>query len=357
MANYIPPTPPSLGSVDPGELYIDLQSRTTWLGVGPTEDPGGSSLISDLYGTLSYIDTNLVETKAYIDSGDALTIARNGTRAPTADTPWGSKKITALAQPTANQDAATKKYVDDTVAIGSQGAGYTEFTRGMVMMFSGSASLIGVGKLVGWYLCNGATYSIPAVPPATGNINYTVPDLRDRLVIASGGSLAVGAKNGLYGTTGAGTPHKHVIGNHALTAAQLPAHAHPVSITSGGESVTHTHTFSGSGSTNETGDHHHTTAMWGTNTNVDAPQKGDGTTTASLNTSTAGKHTHSVTISGTTAGRNVGHTHLVSGNTSNNTGGGATHTHTCDNETVHTHPTSMEVVPYYALAFIIYLPL
>lgn len=43
---------------------------------------------------------------------DTTSIARDGSRAPTANTPWGSFKITSLADPTLAQDAATKNYVD-----------------------------------------------------------------------------------------------------------------------------------------------------------------------------------------------------------------------------------------------------
>ena len=39
----------------------------------------------------------------------------NGTNSPTANINWGGFKITNLLDPTANQDAATKKYVDDSV--------------------------------------------------------------------------------------------------------------------------------------------------------------------------------------------------------------------------------------------------
>ena len=73
----------------------------------------------------------------------------------------------------------------------------------------------------------------------------------------------------------------------------------------------HTHTFSGSGNTNETGEHDH---------KVGSPAKVDGSKSdgrfyydisGGRPTSKAGNHTHTVSVSGSTGGSG-GHGHTVS---------------------------------------------
>jgi hypothetical protein len=43
--------------------------------------------------------------RTYVDTSDALRLARDGSAPPTADTPWGSRKITVLGDGTADSDA------------------------------------------------------------------------------------------------------------------------------------------------------------------------------------------------------------------------------------------------------------
>jgi hypothetical protein len=75
-----------------------------------------------------------------------------------------SGKIMNLVDPTANQDAATKLYVD-----------VTSFPIGGIVMWSG----VGVTLPSNWKLCDGTTYG-----------SVTTPDLRSRFVM---GATAVGA--------------------------------------------------------------------------------------------------------------------------------------------------------------------
>lgn len=75
---------------------------------------------------------------------------------------------------------------------------------GLIAMWSGSS------LPSGWTLCNGV-----AVARSDGTGNITPPDLRDRFVIASGGSYATGSVGG-----------NAVI---SLSQAQMPAHTHAAS--------------------------------------------------------------------------------------------------------------------------------
>ena len=78
-----------------------------------------------------------------------------------------SGKIVNLVNPSSNQDAATKLYVD-----------ITSFPIGGIVMWSGA----GVTLPSNWKLCDGTTYG-----------SVTTPDLRSRFVI---GATAVGASGG-----------------------------------------------------------------------------------------------------------------------------------------------------------------
>jgi microcystin-dependent protein len=81
---------------------------------------------------------------------------------------------------------------------------------GGIIIWSGSAAAIPAG----WLLCDGTSGT---------------PNLRDRFVVGAGSTYAVGA------TGGAATV--------ALATANLPAHTHTFSGTTGGQSVDHSHAF------------------------------------------------------------------------------------------------------------------
>jgi microcystin-dependent protein len=86
---------------------------------------------------------------------------------------------------------------------------------GLIAMWSGAT------LPSGWTLCNGVAV---ALSDGTGNI--TPPDLRDRFVIASGGSYAIGAKGGAVAIS--------------LSQANMPAHTHAASMDAQGN---HAHTL------------------------------------------------------------------------------------------------------------------
>tara|TARA_B110000977_G_scaffold31713_1_gene42052 strand:- start:1980 stop:2720 length:741 start_codon:yes stop_codon:yes gene_type:complete len=139
---------------------------------------------------------------------------------------------------------------------------------GGIIMWSGSVGSIPTG----WVLCNGSSGS---------------PDLRNRFVVGAGSSYAVNATGGTDSVS--------------LSTANLPAHSH---------------SFSGSGTTDTAGNHRHD--------NVakplinDAGRDGDsGSTSTGLEeydkfggvTGYAGDHTHTVSISGTTGNQGSGTSH------------------------------------------------
>jgi hypothetical protein len=200
---------PVPGTTHPGDLYVDLQSRQLWLGVDPAVDANESVLVSDMLALQAADTTTLNNAKAYTDS-------QITTRAPVSHTHTSSQITDFTAAVTA---VAT--------AIPS-----ISYTRGMIMMWSGSLAEIGVGSLAGWSLCDGS--------------NGT-PDLRDRFILGAG-NLAVGARNPITSVnTSLAGAHTPVIQGHVLSWGEVGAHYHNVSVSgsgnflSGGRTAGHTH--------------------------------------------------------------------------------------------------------------------
>src|SRR4029077_4491667 len=287
---------PTPGAAKPGNLYADLQSRTLWLGVDPAVDPNQAVLISDIIALEADIDQCLIDAKAYTDT-------RINTRAPTVHNHTSSQITDFVAAVTA-------------VASGIPSLSYT---RGMIMIYSGSLSDIGVGPLAGWSLCDGS--------------NGT-PDLRDKFVIGAGNKLPGTANPLLSLVAPSAGSHIHVINGTALGTNEMPYHshggitgymshdhAHSVNINTGGENTGHTHNAIGN-----------------------FPGCGD---TTSLQSQGAG---HPATGQFGTTDRNVGHYHNVSGGTSGVNqnhyhgipaeGGGGAHAHTEQYAGDHSHTMS-----------------
>jgi len=185
---------------------------------------------------------------------------------------------------------------------------------GFIGMWSGSEVAIPIG----WGLCDGSSGK---------------PDLRDRFIVGSGTTYAVGA------TGGANT----VI----LTEAQLPSHAHDFSGSGSSDAVdlSHTHTFSGT--TSNAGSHVHSrnSASFSTASSAPSSTTGGWTVvtpdggTSTTNTNSIGDHAH--TYSGNTSSFAGNHTHPITvTGVVGTTGSGTGHEN---------RP------PYYALAFIIKL--
>jgi hypothetical protein len=131
-----------------------------------------------------------------------------------------------------------------TLTGGIAGGGF--IPTGGIIIWSGAANAIPTG----WVLCNGSN---------------STPDLRNRFVVGAGSTYAVAATGGSA---------------DAIT-------------------VSHTHTFSGSGTTSTVGDHQHWAGSIGTGSTYGAwYSSGDSQTHL---TQPAGSHNHTVTVSGTTA--------------------------------------------------------
>jgi len=308
MARAAPPP----GSANAGDLYVDLQSRTLWLGVDPAVDPAGFVLISDMLALQSEIAGSIVVAKDYTDEQIL-------TRAPLSHT------------------HTSGQIVDFTEAVTSVVMGIPGFNwvRGMILQWSGSLAEIGVGDLAGWALCDGS--------------NGT-PNLRDCFVMGAG-NVAVGAKNPNNSLAiAASGAHIHNINMTTLSLAQIPQHDH-TGIT-GYVSANHTHTFSGV--TDIQGQHTHPVPM-GTGGGGSGGADTDGNAPISfyLTTNPAGAHQHN--FSGTTSGISANHYHGIpnegggQGHTHSMTGGGGLHEHNIPSSDLR------NAIPYFAVAFIMKL--
>ena len=173
------------------------------------------------------------------------------------------------------------------------------FPSGGIIIWSGSAAAIPAG----WFLCDGAN---------------STPNLRDRFVVGAGTTYAVGA------TGGAATV--------SLSAANLPAHTHTFSGTTG--LVSNDHTHSGvTGAMNSNASHAHTgVADVGGTQLQSANQTGLYNAVSGSTAATDINHTHSFT----TGGISANHNHTFSGTTSS-VGSGTAHEN---------------LPPYYALCYI-----
>src|SRR5262245_10198934 len=318
----VPPrVPPPVGTVAPGDLYVDLATKTIWLGVAASVSAAQAILVSD---DIAVGDSTLTSANAYSD-------AKFGTLAPKASPVFtGDPRGVTVAQTDNDTTLATTAWV--TTKINTAIAAIGESLKsGMILLWSGSLAEIGVGDLVGWALCNGA--------------NGT-PDLRDRFIIGAG-NKAVGNKNAstaVADTSNIGD-HTHVATGTVLTTAQIPAHSHAAG------------TLAGSASGNTGADGSHYTSVHYCSANAPA-----GSTDALLYKDAAAGN---VGVSSVFFDVTPNHTHTVNlavdvtGSTANNTGGGGSHTHAIQGSGGHSHTVSyaelMNAVPYYALAYIMKL--
>ena len=301
---------PPPGTANPGDLYVDFQTRTLWLGVDPAVDPEEFVLISDIMAFEAQVEGAVVESKAYTD-------AEILTRAPAVHT--------HVASQITNFTAAVQAVIAATPSA--------TINRGMIAMFSGSLAEIGVGNWAGWALCDGS--------------NGT-PNLRDKFIVGAG-NLLPGAvnPNANLSTTGGGS-HVHTVNGTAISIAQMPSHNHTGATT--GRNAGHVHHVSGG--TDGQGSHGHTYLSM----NVGNAQGGSTSYTGgpvNRGTEAAGHHAHN--FAAWSGGENVDHLHGIYGE-----GGNQEHTHTLvGGGGVHEHNISSgqirDTIPYFALAFIMKL--
>lgn len=109
-----------------GQEYYDTTTNASYIWNGTAWVSTDASKVADGAIALSKLATNPLARANHTGTQTAATISDFDTQvrtsrldqmaAPTADVSLNSRKITNLASPTADSDAATKKYVDDTVA-------------------------------------------------------------------------------------------------------------------------------------------------------------------------------------------------------------------------------------------------
>lgn len=207
---------------------------------------------------------------------------------------------------------------------------------GMIMPFSGTFGgdgerypipLDSTAPLTDWVLCDGVETN-----------GFSVPDLRDKMIICAGDNHAAGS-------TGGAETHTHSVSGNTNSAGSH-SHGDSFSVSSSGS---HSHSVSGSvGSTTLSISQMPSHAHRYTKLHAPGSTWGQGATQFlemtenTGNTGGSSSHTHS--LSSAKTGTDGSHTHSLSGSISS----GGIHTHTVD---VTANATS-NMPPYYALAYI-----
>ena len=294
------------------------------------------------------VDFNFNTLEAHIG---AELINRDGSVAMTGP-------LTLPGAPTAPAHAATKAYVDSNVV-----------PIGVIWEYAGLAAP------AGWALCDGssksttdpayaALFAVIGYRHGGAGANFNLPDRRARVAVGySAGDAVAGTLGGKGGDRDAVVPsHAHSASSGLQSADHSHNAYHGHSASSGGESADHAHGFSAG--TDNQGSHTHSfaaggaTLVWvlggGGTLGMDTSGTGHSGVPSNLyGMDAAGGHTH--TVSGTTAGRNAGHTHAITVDPANfNTAGvNANHNHAITVDAAGVAPTNRNYPLYEVVNFII----
>ena len=189
---------------------------------------------------------------------------------------------------------------------------------GSILLWSGSTSSVPTG----WALCNGQT-----VARTDGSGNITTPDLTNKFVVCAGTSYSVGSTGGAASNTPTITLTNQAV---TLTEAQVPAHAHTITVTDPG----HNHAITDPGHAHSYDRSNSGTVVNGSVAAVTAEQ-------GKTNTVTGTNYT-GISI-------NTRVTGITASNSSFGGSGSHIHNNTAASSAVPTVP------PYYALAYIMKL--
>jgi hypothetical protein len=308
------PTVPA-GEGAPGDLLLDLPSRTLWGVVDPAVDSSGAVLLSDIQALAGQLAQATADANDYTDArlaSYALLASPIFTGDPRAPTPVTSDNDTSIA---------TTAFVKAAIA-----AAQPVIPAGMIAMYAGSLADIGINtpggpQLAGWHLCDGASGT---------------PDLRDKFILAAGaGSTIPGNTNpaGSLITTDDGQHfHTSVTGYYTLTLNDIPSHAHASGNLTGYTSTAGAHTHPTVGTDKDSSRTPASTAA------------GSAATKGSDVIPSDGAHTHTVFVNGGATGYS---------------GSSGAHRHSISLDGQHHHTiTSSQLratLPYYALAYIMKL--
>ena len=128
----------------------------------------------------------------------------DGTRAMTAALNMGTQKITAVVDPTANQEAATKKYVDDQMAVpGAHDLGGASHNADTLANLSGKVSDDTVCGIAATQVLTNKTLTSPTINGTIAPTGLTMPAFTlGGAVTLNGQSFDAGATSAIINTTG-----------------------------------------------------------------------------------------------------------------------------------------------------------
>jgi microcystin-dependent protein len=287
-------------------MYVWDAGLGVWVGGSSLTGPPGPQGSQGLQGIKG--DTGATGSQGAPGPGNVLTVSSTTTGAP------GSNAIVSISGTSPTQS------LDFTIPRGDVGTqGPPGGDPGEVKWFAMQTPPAGFLKANG-ALVSRTTYAVLFAAIGTiwgagdGSSTFALPDMRGEFPRGWDDSRGIDAGRA-FGSAQAFSTEPH---SHSFTGDAMAAHNHTAS--SGGESVDHTHTFSDSSSATGTGSANHAHDGGGgggviaTNTGTNwfgGMVAGSQLRYNAATNSTGAAHTHTVAVSGTTGGRSVGHTHVI----------------------------------------------